>query len=93
MRLNGISSAPHAWPSRADERASDTRAGAGATQPEADPAPPPNVDPEFWGVLSSRERQFVAKLGGLGPLTYGYVMNARGSSLPEMRGGLVNLKA
>ena len=90
MRLNGIGNAPLAWPAKQDEDGASARSGAAAG---AEPAPPPNVDPEFWGVLSSRERQFVAKLGGLGPLTYGYVMNARGTSLPEMRGGLVNLKA
>lgn len=90
MRLNGIGNAPPAWPAKQDESTGSPASGAAA---RSEPAPPPNVDPEFWGVLSTRERQFVAKLGGLGPLTYGYVMNARGTSLPEMRGGLVNLKA
>lgn len=90
MRLNGLGNSALTWPAKQEENAGSPASGAATrTEPEA----PANVDPEFWGVLSTRERQFVAKLGGLGPLTYGYVMNARGSSLPEMRGGLVNLKA
>lgn len=90
MRLNGTGNAPVAWPASKEENGRDSTSGAAA---RSEPAPPANVDPEFWGVLSTREREFVAKLGGLGPLTYGYVMNASGNSLPEMRGGLVNLKA
>ena len=37
-------------------------------------SPPPGTDPELWKVLSSEERAFFARLGAMGPLTYGRVM-------------------
>ena len=46
--------------------------------PAAVPAqPPPGTDPELWNVLSNDERTFFAKLGAMGPLSYGRVLSGQ----------------
>ncbi|MBV9772409.1 MAG: hypothetical protein JO040_00570 [Gemmatimonadetes bacterium] len=45
---------------------------------------PPGTDPGLWGALSPEERSFFARIGGLGPLTYG--RTAQGNASPVFRG-------
>jgi len=55
--------------------------------------PPPGTDPALWSVLSGDERAYFAKMGAMGPLTYGKVMNdARSTQLPATRGGRLDVK-
>ena len=55
--------------------------------------PPPGTDPELWSVLSADERVFFAKLGAMGPLTYGRVLSqAQQPSVPGARGGRLDVK-
>ena len=69
--------------------------------PNAAPAPaaavptqaPAGTDPELWSVLSADERVFFAKLGAMGPLTYGRVLSqAQQPSAPTARGGRLDVK-
>jgi hypothetical protein len=54
---------------------------------------PAGTDPELWNVLSSEERVFFAKLGAMGPLTYGRVLSqAQQPSAPSARGGRLDVK-
>lgn len=54
---------------------------------------PSGTDPELWNVLSSEERVFFAKLGAMGPLTYGRVLSqAQQPSAPSARGGRLDVK-
>jgi hypothetical protein len=54
---------------------------------------PIGTDPELWNVLSSEERVFFAKLGAMGPLTYGRVLSqAQQPSAPSARGGRLDVK-
>lgn len=55
--------------------------------------PPPGTDPELWSVLSSEERTFFAKVGSMGPLTYGHLLNSSRTDEPVMRGGRLDVKA
>ena len=67
-----------------------------AAQPAAAAVPsqaPAGTDPELWNVLSSEERVFFAKLGAMGPLTYGRVLSqAQQPSAPSARGGRLDVK-
>ena len=54
---------------------------------------PPGTDPELWSVLSSEERTFFAKVGSMGPLTYGHLLNSSRTDEPVMRGGRLDVKA
>lgn len=55
--------------------------------------PPPGTDPVLWSVLSADERAFFARLGAMGPLTYGRVLNSQpASSMPALRGGRLDVK-
>ena len=55
--------------------------------------PPPGTDPELWSVLSADERVFFAKLGAMGPLTYGRVLTqAQQPAVPGARGGRLDVK-
>jgi len=67
-----------------------------AAQPGAAAVPtqaPPGTDPELWNVLSAEERVFFAKLGAMGPLTYGRVLSqAQQPSSPSARGGRLDVK-
>lgn len=48
-----------------------------AEAPETRPVEmPPGTDPELWKVLSTQERAFFAKVGAMGPLTYGRMLNS-----------------
>jgi hypothetical protein len=55
--------------------------------------PPAGTDPELWSVLSSEERAFFAKVGSMGPLTYGHLLNSARTDQPVMRGGRLDVKA
>ena len=49
-----------------------------ATTPEALPVePPPGTDPQLWMVLSADERAHFARLGAMGPLTYGRALEGQ----------------
>jgi hypothetical protein len=52
---------------------------------------PPGTDPELWKILSAEERGYFAKLGAMGPLTYGRVVDAQ-RSVPSVRGGRLDVK-
>jgi hypothetical protein len=54
---------------------------------------PAGTDPELWSVLSAEERTFFAKVGSMGPLTYGHLLNSARSDQPVMRGGRLDVKA
>jgi hypothetical protein len=54
---------------------------------------PPGTDPELWSVLSAAERGFFAKIGAMGPLTYGRMTNNQTApSLPAVRGGRLDIR-
>ena len=54
---------------------------------------PAGTDPALWSVLSADERVFFAKLGAMGPLTYGRVLSqAQQASVPAARGGRLDVK-
>ena len=65
-------------------------------QPAAPQVPvqaPAGTDPELWSVLSADERVFFAKLGAMGPLTYGRVLSqAQQPAMPVTRGGRLDVK-
>jgi hypothetical protein len=52
---------------------------------------PPGTDPELWQVLSEDERAYFARLGAMGPLTYGRVLTQQPSA-PIVRGGRLDVK-
>jgi len=91
-------------PSAPDARIDPRRAPATIPAPTAPNAPhgaaaavpvqaPPGTDPELWNVLSAEERVFFAKLGAMGPLTYGRVLSqAQQTSAPTARGGRLDVK-
>lgn len=57
-------------------------------------APPPGTDPELWTVLTGDERAYFAKLGSMGPLTYGRVLSGQMQPpAPSVRGGRLDVKA
>jgi len=54
---------------------------------------PAGTDPALWSVLSADERVFFAKLGAMGPLTYGRVLSqAQQPAVPAARGGRLDVK-
>ena len=56
--------------------------------------PPTGTDPELWSVLTNDERTYFAKLGAMGPLTYGRVLSGHlQPSTPHVRGGRLDVKA
>ncbi len=66
----------------------------GASSAAVPAQPPPGTDPELWSVLSSDERTYFAKLGAMGPLTYGRVLS--GQVQPQQvvsRGARLDVKA
>ncbi len=75
--------------------AQPTRPGAASiaapAQPSLAAAAPQGTDPELWSVLTGEERTFFAKVGSLGPLTYGRVMQAQNAP-PSIRGGRLDIK-
>lgn len=50
--------------------------------------PPEGVDPSLWSVLTTEERAYFAKVGSLGPLTYGPTSSP---ARPALRGGRVDV--
>lgn len=64
---------------------------AAPAQPSLPVAAPQGTDPELWSVLTGEERTFFAKLGSMGPLTYGRVMQAPNAP-PTIRGGRLDVK-
>jgi hypothetical protein len=52
---------------------------------------PAGTDPELWSVLSPDERAFFAKVGAMGPLTYGRAL-AQQPAAPIARGGRLDVK-
>jgi len=80
-------------PASAPASAARDAFGVGQTQATLPAEAPAGTDPELWSVLSSDERVFFAKVGAMGPLTYGRMqaeMRAE-SSIP--RGGRLDVKA
>lgn len=66
-----------------------------APTPTGVPAQPPQgTDPELWSVLTQDERTYFAKLGAMGPLTYGRVLSGQMQpAAPSARGGRLDVKA
>lgn len=57
-------------------------------------AAPQGTDPELWSVLTQDERAYFAKLGAMGPLTYGRVLSGQmAPTTPNVRGGRLDVKA
>ena len=54
---------------------------------------PAGTDPELWGVLTSEERSFFAKVGAMGPLTYGHVLSSSRTDAPIIRGNRLDVRA
>ena len=44
-------------------------------------------------MLSAEERTFFARVGSMGPLTYGHLLNSARTDQPVMRGGRLDVKA
>ena len=81
---------PAAIPAHAPKGTAETAAGAASAALQ----PPPGTDPELWSVLSNDERAYFAKLGAMGPLTYGRVLSGQQPApAPVSRGGRLDVKA
>ena len=81
---------PASVPALRPAQAPNAAAPSAAAVPSQAPA---GTDPELWNVLSSEERVFFAKLGAMGPLTYGRVLSqAQQPSAPSARGGRLDVK-
>jgi hypothetical protein len=106
MSINGIRGpynniAPRQAPAARPEQARPTPApGAPAPRPAAGAnaaapvAAPPGTDPELWTVLTPDERAYFARLGAMGPLTYGRVLSGQPSApAPTPRGVRLDVKA
>lgn len=66
----------------------------GNTTPATPAVPPTGTDPELWSVLTADERTYFAKLGAMGPLTYGRVLSGQlPPSTPSARGVRLDVKA
>lgn len=67
-----------------------------ATPPAPAPVPvlpPPGTDPTLWNVLNTEERAYFARVGAMGPLTYGRVLTGQMTApTPDMRGGRLDMK-
>ena len=70
------------------------RTGVSAPASNALPAEPPaGTDPELWAVLSESERAFFAKVGAMGPLTYGRaIADPASAPSPSGRGGRLDIR-
>ena len=81
--------ATHGYPTQ------PTRPGAASitapAQSSLSAAAPAGTDPELWSVLTAEERTFFAKVGTMGPLTYGRMMQAPNAP-PSIRGGRLDIK-
>ncbi|MBK8250693.1 MAG: hypothetical protein IPK85_25335 [Gemmatimonadetes bacterium] len=57
-------------------------------------AAPPGTDPDLWTVLTPDERAYFARLGAMGPLTYGRVLSGQTPApTPTPRGVRLDVKA
>jgi hypothetical protein len=85
--------APSALPAAATRLPGTVAPKGAAALPVAAPA---GTDPALWSVLSAEERTFFAKVGSMGPLTYGRVLDQKSAapapSLPMHRGGRLDVK-
>ena len=85
-----------AAPVQAPEQAPEPITRHGAPAASAPPVPlqaPPGTDPTLWSVLNSEERAHFARLGAMGPLTYGRVLSGHMQPpTPDVRGGRLDLK-
>ncbi|MDQ6827240.1 MAG: hypothetical protein M3081_00055 [Gemmatimonadota bacterium] len=80
---------PQAQPALPQGPKTGAAAGVNALPVEA----PKGTDPELWSVLSQSERQFFARAGAMGPLTYGRIMTANHAPPPPVaRGGRLDVK-
>ncbi len=71
-----------------------TRTPAAAASSGVPVQPPQGTDPALWSVLTQDERAYFAKLGAMGPLTYGRVLSGQmPTSAPMARGGRLDVKA
>ncbi|MBL8982435.1 MAG: hypothetical protein JNL26_09655 [Gemmatimonadetes bacterium] len=107
MSINGIRSpytpaAPRQAPAVRPETARPLPPGAGTRETTAPVAPtttssvaaPPGTDPELWTVLTPDERAYFARLGAMGPLTYGRVLSGQSPApTPASRGVRLDVKA
>ena len=80
------------------QRGATPNAAKGAVAAPGAPAltvqPPPGTDPALWSVLTQDERSYFAKLGAMGPLTYGRVLSGQMTpATPHVRGGRLDVKA
>ncbi len=81
---------PHAQPPMPQApKTGAAAAGGNALQVDA----PKGTDPELWSVLTHEERQFFARAGAMGPLTYGRIMTGNHAPPPPVaRGGRLDVK-
>jgi hypothetical protein len=90
LRRQSPAAAPAASPAAATIAKSAPTAAAATSLPVEAPA---GTDPDLWKVLSASERTFFAKVGAMGPLTYGRVINDnQGTATPAMRGGRLDIR-
>ncbi len=91
-RTPGQRPAP-ASPPAANPLAPHTPKAAPGAQQAVPAEPPPGTDPALWSVLSSDERAYFAKVGAMGPLTYGRALQELNAApLPSARGGRLDVK-
>lgn len=107
MSINGINNpytrvaprpAPNARPDQAARPATAARPERAPAAPAAPTAaavaPPPGTDPDLWTVLTPDERAYFARLGAMGPLTYGRVLSGQAPApAPAARGVRLDVKA
>ena len=97
-RPNGAQPAPGGTPratTNAPSQAPNALKGGVPSAGSAVPVQPPQgTDPELWSVLTQDERAYFAKLGAMGPLTYGRVLTGQMPvQPPAVRGGRLDVKA
>jgi hypothetical protein len=108
MSINGVRGPfdgfkpPTGLPARVNDRAATpspaapatTRGAQGVAAPQVPAQPPPGTDPELWQVLTNDERAYFARLGAMGPLTYGRVLSGHAPPTPPAaRGVRLDVKA
>jgi hypothetical protein len=76
----------------ANAQRAGTTAIAQPAQRTLPPTAPAGTDPELWSVLTAEERTFFAKVGSMGPLTYGRMTTNAPSAPPSIRGGRLDVK-
>jgi hypothetical protein len=81
--------APHVTRAPGARGAAAPAAASNAVPVEA----PEGTDPELWSVLTADERAFFAKVGAMGPLTYGHILANGRNDLPVARGGRLDVRA